>query len=103
MITWPAVRQSDVMRRPVESAGRGHGVGCRSANAHVASAANDKKAANRALSTPRDRLHGIGLRHIMWKQFDRLRNDAEVWVSRTQRRFGVSAETRGMKTRRLTL
>ena len=47
-------------------------VGCRLANLCPISALNEANPANRALSTPRDRFRGIGLRHFMWKQFDRL-------------------------------
>lgn len=50
---------------------RAGGVGWRSANRAALSALNGGAPANRTLSTPRDRLQGIGLRHFAWKRLDR--------------------------------
>lgn len=67
------------------------GVGWRSANRVALSALNGNAPANRTLSTPRDRLQGIGLRQFALGNGSIGRvNDAKVWVTymHTQRRSG---------------
>lgn len=72
------------------------GVGWRSANRAALSALNGNAPANRTLSTPRDRLQGIGLRQFALGNGSIGRvNDAKVWVTymHTQTAVGVSGKS----------